>query len=181
LTFSILDPGSRLKRLWVLDLDPQLRIKYFYPKKLLLSSQKYNLGCLSWILDLSHHNPDPRVRKSQDLDLQHKSWVCYDLSTLNNGKLTHWLRENGSIWNKFRNETICVREFIKFSVTIFPQRLVRKNQVCHSRLEVLLDFPEDSEPTVVPDVQPHHFSGKHILYFLYCKLTCLCLGFQDRV
>jgi hypothetical protein len=100
------------------------------------------------------------------------------LSTLNNGKLTHWLRERGSIGNKCRNETICVREFIKFSVTIFPQRLVQKNQVCHSRQEELLDFPEDSDPTVVPDVQTHHFSGKHILYFLYFKKLVSALDFR---
>jgi hypothetical protein len=158
-----------LKRLWILDLDPQLRIKYFYPKK------------LSWILDLDlfpSQIPDPRVRKSPDLDQQHRLWGCYVLSTLNNGKLTHWLREIGSIWNKYRNEKICVREFIKFSVTIFPQRLVRKNQVCHSRQEELLDFPEDSEPTVVPDVQTHHFSGKHIFYFLYFKILVSALDFR---
>ncbi len=53
----------------------------FILKKLLLGSQKYNLGCLSWILDLDlfpSQIPDPRVRKSPDLDLQHGSWGCCD-------------------------------------------------------------------------------------------------------
>ncbi len=40
---QIQDPGSRVKKI----LDPHQRIQVFYPKKLFLSSRKYDPGCSS--------------------------------------------------------------------------------------------------------------------------------------
>jgi hypothetical protein len=51
--FSIPDPGS--KRFRIPDPDQHQRISVFSPKKLLLSSRKYDPGCSFWIPD-----PDPQ-------------------------------------------------------------------------------------------------------------------------
>jgi hypothetical protein len=48
-------PGSRIKKIP----DPHKIVKYFLPKKLFLSSRKYDPGCSTQI-------PDPEVKKAPD-------------------------------------------------------------------------------------------------------------------